>query len=228
MRRSRASGRAMTGGAIIWDYVPFAAQPRWTVSPLGYVVSGVGSRYAITLHRPGLPLRIERVLAPVKVTSEERAVAEAAVTADMRSVNRQWTWNGPAIPSVKAFFTDIRTSAEGRIWVERITGNAPAVQDSASTPSGIIAPRGAGAEMLSQHATAPLERYAFDVYSTHGYLLGTLQVPLGSRITHMRGDNVWAVVNDDMGRSVVVRWRVEPSLAARERAHAAAVARPLQ
>lgn len=218
---------SMNGGAMIWDYVPFAAQPRWTVSPLGYVVSGVGSRYAITLHRPDLPLRIERELNQVKVTSQERAEAEAAVTADMGRVNRQWTWNGPEIPSVKAFFTDIRTSAEGRIWVERVVGGEPAVQDPASSPSSIIAPRGTGAEMIPQRMTAQQERHAFDVYSPDGYLLGTVQVPLRSRITYMRGDNVWGVITDEMGRSVVLRWRVEPSLAARERAHATAGSRPI-
>jgi len=214
----------MSGGAMIWDYVPFAAQPRWTVSPLGYVVSGVGSRYAITLHRPDGPLRIERELEPVAVAAREKSEAEAAVTADMRTVNREWTWNGPAIPSVKAFFTDLRTSAEGRIWVERVVGAA--LQDSASAPSGIIAPRGSGAEIIPRRLTAQQERHAFDVYSPHGYLLGTVQVPLRSRITYMRGDRVWGVVIDDMGRTEVVRWRVEPSLAARERAQASAVVIP--
>lgn len=210
----------MNGGAMIWDYVPFAAQPKWTVSPLGYVVSGTGSTYAITLHRPGAPLRIERVLKPVAVTSHERSAAEVAVTTDMRSVNRQWTWNGPAIPSVKAFFTDLRTSAEGRIWVERVMDGEPARQDSSSAPSGILAPHGSGADRILLPTTMPQERYGFDVYGPDGYLLGTVQVPLRSRITYMRGDQVWGVIMDDMGRAEVVRWRIEPSLALREHAQA--------
>lgn len=65
------------------------------------------------------------------------------------------------------------------------------------------------------------EQLAFDVFSRDGYLLGSVQPPPESRITFMRGDNVWGVVSDDMGRSVAVRWRIEPSLAARERGHRA-------
>ena len=207
----------ITSGAMIWDYVPFAAQPRWAISPLGYVVSGVGSRYAITLHRPNSPLRIERDISPTRVTSRERAAAEASIAADMRSVNRQWTWNGPAIPSVKSLFNDIRVSAEGRIWVERSLDSVIAGPDPATSLPAIVAPRGSGTELVRQNAEALETRSIFDVFSAAGYLLGTVQLPLGARVNYMSGDRVWGVYSDSLGRPTVVRWRVEPSFAARER-----------
>ncbi|HEY0929867.1 MAG TPA: 6-bladed beta-propeller [Gemmatimonas sp.] len=205
-------------GAMIGDNVPFAAQPRWTVSPFGYVVSGVGNRYAITLHRPDRPLRIERDVSPVPTTPQERTASEAAVTANMRTVNPQWTWNGLPIPRVKAFFSDIRVAADGRIWVERPVAGAPVEYDSAAVSPDIVPPIGAGPAPGTREKR---EQLAFDVFSRDGYLLGSVQPPPESRITFMRGDYVWGVVSDDMGRSVVVRWRIEPSLAARERGHRA-------
>ena len=48
-----------------------------------------------------------------------------------------------------------------------------------------------------------------------GASLGHLPVPRGTTLYHMRGDTIWGVQRDSLDVPYVVRFRVEPSLAAR-------------
>jgi hypothetical protein len=209
------AARGSEGGAIR-SLVPFAPQPLWTVSRFGYVVSGVGDRYAITLHRPGAPLRIERDVEPVPIESDERVDAEEIAMAEMRQVDRSWRWSGPSIPDVKPFLTGMRAAADGRIWVRRAVRGVPAEPDAAPQP-GLAPPIGAEGPPVRIPPPRWREPVMFDVFAADGRFLGALAVPERVEVLHMRGDEVWGVERDELDVPQVVRWRISPSLAARER-----------
>lgn len=206
------------GGGTV-DRVPFAPQPSWTVTRFGYVASGVGDRYAITVHRPGTPLRIEREVVPIPVVPDEKANAEEIATARMRQVDRTWRWSGPPIPDVKPLFTEIFPAADGRLWVQRGVQGVRTETDLEPPEPGFIPPLG-GAVGLPP--PIPPSRWrepvVFDIFAADGRFLGTLAVPERTQVLHMRGDHAWGVMLDEMDLPQVVRWRIEPSLAARERA----------
>ena len=197
--------------------VPFAPQPEWALSRFGYVVSVVGDRYAVTLHRPEGPLRIERDVAPVPLDPDERANAEEVAVAGMRQMDPSWRWNGPQIPRAKPLVVAIRAAADGRIWVQRSAPGVRAEPDG-TPPAAIVPPIGGGGPPVAVPPRRWRDPVVFDVFARDGRLLGTLAVPERARLLHLRGDHAWGVERDEMDVPFVVRWRLEPSLAARERA----------
>jgi hypothetical protein len=97
--------------------VPFAAMPRWTMSPLGYLVTGVSDRYAFEVHgKPSEPVvSVRRPNVPaIPVSNQERDSARAAVETSMRRVDAAWTWNGPPIPRSHLGSHHRRSRAENR------------------------------------------------------------------------------------------------------------------
>ena len=215
----RAAAIVATGaeGGAIRSLVPFAPSPEWTVSRFGYVVSAVGDRYAVTLHRPEGPLRIEREAEPVPLDPDERANAEEIAVAEMRRMDPSWRWNGPPIPRTKPLVAAIRAAADGRVWVQRSARGVRAEPDD-TPPAAIVPPIGGGAPPVAAPPRRWRDPVVFDVFAPDGRLLGTLTVPERARLLHLRGDHVWGVERDEMDVPFVVRWRLEPSLAARERA----------
>jgi len=191
--------------------VPFTPQVSCARGPHGWFACGRGDRYAITLHRPGAPLRIERDVAPVPVQGDERASEEEVVTAMLRRTEPGWRWDGPAIPAEKPYFRSIETDADARIWVrrsqlaERIPDEELAEQQRARTTGPPPIPPRRWREPL-----------AYDVFAPDGRFLGHLPVPRRTTLHHMRGDTIWGVQRDSLDVQYVVRFRVEPSLAARE------------
>lgn len=213
----RATAIVATGaeGGAIRSLVPFASQPQWTVSRFGYVVSGVGDRYAVTLHRPEGPLRIERDVKPVPLDADERANAEEIAVAEMRQMDPSWRWNGPPIPRAKPLVAAIRAAADGRVWVQRPARGVPAEPDETPSP-GVVPPIGGGGPPVAIPPRRWRDPVVFDVFARDGRLLGTLAVPERARLLHLQGEHVWGVERDEMDVPFVVRWRVTPSLAARE------------
>jgi hypothetical protein len=209
-----ASIVASSNGGTSMSNVPFAPQRAWTVSPFGYVVSGVGDRYAITLHRPGAPLRIERDVAAVPVDPDEKANAEEIAIAQMRQTDPSWRWNGPPIPDTKPLFGAIRVAADGRIWVQRALAGVRVEPEEPSLQGSRVAPAGEG-----PRERIPPRRWrdpvVFDVYEPDGRLVGTLAVPERAQVIHMRGDHAWGVERDEVDVPYVLRWRIEPAPASR-------------
>ena len=202
------------GGGFV-ERVPFAPQPAWTVSRFGYLVSGVGDRYAITLHRPDSPLRIERELERVPVQPDEKANAQEIVTAELRRMDPAWQWNGPPIPDVKPFFSAIRAAADGRLWIQR-EGRGVQVEPEEISSEALIPPRGGA---IGRPRTPPRRWYEpvlFDIFAPDGRLLGAITVPERARVLYMRDDQVWGVETDSLDVPRVVRWHIEPSVEARE------------
>ncbi|HEU4629061.1 MAG TPA: 6-bladed beta-propeller [Gemmatimonadaceae bacterium] len=199
----RATGTYRGKPSTIVDMVPFTAESVTAFSPYGYVVRGKGDEYAIVLarrHTP--PVRIEREVAPVSVSDEERADAKARATAEMRAIDPRWTWNGPTIPMHKPFFRRLRVDPDGRIWVERAQ---PSVRLSDT-------------QLIPEEPGRPPSRWrepiAYDVFTADGHFLGTLPVPEQASFRYMHGDTIWGVVRDSLNVDYVMRWRIEPSLSA--------------
>jgi hypothetical protein len=178
------------------------------LSPLGYVVTGIPTRYAVELRvppnrpatragappswQPGDPvISIRRNVAPVAVSDVERAESRAWAEKWMReNADPAWTWRGPPVPTTKPAYTDVRIALDGRIWVKIAQ---PSVRRPATDRSG-----------LQFGEAVPV----WDVFESDGAYVGQVRTPTALTQMIMRGDNVWgALINSD-GVPVVKRWRI--------------------
>lgn len=195
---SSGDGRSSTSV----NTVPFSPRSSWSLSPFGYMVAGLSTRYAVDQYLPdGTVLRIERVAEPVPVQSDEKANAQEQATWNMRRTQPDWKWSGPGIPDTKPAFRDIHAGLDGRIWVL-------VHQPGERTPEDEMDP-----------ATGPEDRpvarwqepAAFDVFEPDGSYLGRVTAPTGFSIYPspvFRGDHVWAVVRDELDVQYITRFRV--------------------
>ncbi|MDX1674923.1 MAG: hypothetical protein R3314_09025 [Longimicrobiales bacterium] len=185
------------------DNVPFSPSGHWAFSPLGYMVSGLSTRYAIELYRPDGPvLRIEKDHEPVPVTRGEKANREDITRWHMRRTQPDWTWNGPGIPDVKPPFRDVLVGRDGRIWVLLHTP-AEAIPDD-QLAGGDEGPNPRPAQRWR-------EAVVFDVFEPDGTYLGPVHGPQGMvryPTPIFDGDRVWAVVRDELDVEYVVRFRI--------------------
>jgi hypothetical protein len=180
--------------------LPFGPQTTWTFSPLGYMVGGVSTRYAIEAFRPdGRILRLEREIDPVPVTAGERAHREFATTRNMRNTDPGWRWSGPPIPATKAPFTSVRVDADGRIWVRvAVAGEVVPVDERPDPRPG------------QEAGPAPWrEPLVYDVFADDGVLLGTLAMPPRFTWYGSRGDRVWGITRDELDVQYVTVRRLE-------------------
>jgi hypothetical protein len=184
--------------------VPFSPQPSWAFSPLGWMVGGLSTRYAIDQYLPdGKVLRIERVAEAVPVEPDERADAEEQATWGMKRTQPDWKWNGEPIPSRKPAFRQVMTGLDGRLWVlvhgpaERI----PAEElDRSDDPN-------------ARPPSRWREPVVFDVFEPDGAYLGRVTAPTGFAIYPrpvFRGDQVWAIVRDELDVQYIQRFRIAP------------------
>jgi hypothetical protein len=170
--------------------VPFGPQSSWTFSPLGHVVGGVSTRYAIDAFPPGgRILRMERPVEPVPVAAGERAHREFTTTRNMRRTDPSWRWSGPSIPSSKAPFTSVRADAEGRVWVRVAAVGEPIPADERTEPQPGEPP---GPDPWR-------EPVVYDVFAPDGVLLGTVPMPRRFTWYGSRGEQVWGVTRDELG-----------------------------
>jgi hypothetical protein len=190
--------------SVSQNSVPFTPQAEWTLSPLGYLVGGVSTRYAIDLLiAPGSVRRIERGdWTPVPVKAAERAEAEQIATAGMRQTEPAWHWNGPPIPDSKPPFAGFFVGEDGRIWV-LLHQEAYQIEREEEPEAG-----------HPGHVPSPTwrERVAFDVFEPDGRYLGMVRAPDGFSMWPTpvaRGDTIWAVVRGELEVPFVTRFHVE-------------------
>lgn len=184
--------------------VPFTAEAVWDFSPLGYMVAGVTGRYAIYLFRPGGPvLRIEREAAPVAVQPEESAERKRRITRGLQRQYGDWRWNGPDVPSTKPPWRDLFVDDDGRIWVVPSRPGEAVLSDAEAR---------AIEERTGERPLRYREPPAFDVFDPDGRFLGPVDAPPGLRTGNphplVRGDRMWAVIEDDYGVPYVARYRL--------------------
>ena len=189
--------------SVSMEYVPFTPTVTWTHSPLGYMLGGVSTRYALELFTaPGRVLRIERAdWEPVRVLPAEKEEQERIITADMRQVDPGWRWNSDPVPATKPPYKGIDVGERGRIWVWLHTeARKIETEEAEEVRPGQLPPQ------------TWLEPVVFDVFDPDGRYLGNVRAPEGfSRypIPVIHGDTVWAVVRGEFDVPSVVRFRVE-------------------
>lgn len=182
--------------------VPFSPGPSWAFSPLGRMVGGLSTRYAIDQYLPdGTVLRIERTHEPVAIQGPEKANREEQARWNMRQTQPDWRWNGPAIPDFKPPFQRVHAGRDGRIWVHLHRPGEPVPADEIDEPR----------DSDARPPTRWREPVAFDVFEPDGTYLGLVRAPAGFAIWPTPiydGDRVWAVVRDDLDVPYVVRFRI--------------------
>ena len=216
--------RVNSDGAIV-DTVPYPALPDlnprrlvvgvfWpragaVVSPMGYVVSYVTSRYAIDLRRPrragsgsrpatwqesDAVVSIRRTTTPVAVSSDERRDHEAF----LKSVGR-----GGAIapvPSRKPPIRGVRVDRYGRIWVET---SSPSLRRPTAFGGGAEGPEGLRPDRRWE------EPVIFDVFEADGMFVGSVRFPDGAIPMGFERDRVLCVVRPLPDRDTrLVRFRI--------------------
>ena len=185
--------------------VPFSPQPSWAFSPLGWMVGGLSTRYAVDQYLPGgQVLRIERVAESVPVQPDERADQERQTTWGMRTTQPDWKWNGEPIPDRKPPFRGIATGVDGRIWV-MVHQPGQRVPDEELVEAD---------DPDARPASRWREPVAYDVFEADGSYVGRVRAPDGFSTYPrpvFRGDTVWAIVRDELDVQYLKRFRVARS-----------------
>ena len=200
------TARTPDGGSSSSTNVPFSPPSTCAFGVRGYFVCGNGARYAVTLHRPEGPLRIERDADAPAVQADEKASEEETVTAMMRGTDPSWRWNGPTIPDRKPVFRSLQVAADGRVWVQRSRPGERIPDEELAELEA--ARRGDGPNRIPPRRWR--ERLAYDVFEPDGRFVGHLLVPRRTSLMHMRADTVWAVERDSLDVPYVVRFRLLP------------------
>lgn len=199
---------ASTKSSMSMTSLPYAPRHVWAWSPLGYFVSAQTDRYAVTLSSPdGKIRRVEREVAPVPVTSDERTDAEERITASMRNVDPTWRWSGPSVPDVKAPIAGIFPADDGRIWVSVARQGERVPEDEMPAPPSVqVGP----VDPRRPRVAKWRDPVVYDVFDPDGSFLGRVAAPPRTTLETMRGDHVWAVARDSLDVQQVVRYRVVP------------------
>ena len=178
-----------------------AAEAHWAWHPAGFVVTGHGGRYEITIApRGGRPVVIRRALTPIVVPPEERADDQARITWVMRLNIPGWTWSGPAVPDTKAPLTRLRVDRSGRIWA-RVATPSVRIPDAELEPVKRNKP--------PYRFTAP---NVWEIFAASGRFLGRLELPPRSELVEADRDNLWLLETDQDELPSVVRGTITPSL----------------
>ena len=190
--------------------LPFEARPVTVLSPLGWFITGVPTRYALELHRPGGPVAsVRRAVAPEAVTRAERDSARGEVESRLRRTDPAWSWNGPSLPATKPLYTDLAVGADGRIWVPIVNEVTPGGLSGGPMGVGIgrggARPGGGGQDA----ASPPVRRPAlYDVFEPDGTYLGQVKIPAGVSSIVRRGDYMWGIAYDEDDVQRVKRFRI--------------------
>ena len=171
--------------------IPFTPEPTWTFSPHGYLVAGVGDRYAVSLFRTDAPvLRLEREVDAVAVDPDEKAAWHESIA------DGGGRWDGPDIPNTKPAYRQLAVGMDGRIWV-RLYQRAERREPVDS-------------ERPNPRRDWP-EPTVYDVLEPDGRYLGAVHVPRETTISVMRGDYVWGVTRDSLDVQYIERFRLTGS-----------------
>lgn len=192
------SATGATGGSVVYS-VPFSPSATNEWSPLGYLVSGVSDRYALTLIGASeRPLRIERDVPPVAVAPEERAQMRDRIAQSMRRTDPSWRWSGADVPDTKPAYRSVMTGRGGRLWILPSRAAEPVeAEDRDGNP-----------------VTRWVEPSVWDVFESDGRYLGEVSEPDRTDLRVVHGDVVWGVQRDSLDVQRVVRFRIEPPLGA--------------
>jgi hypothetical protein len=178
---------------------PWFPLGKWALGPNGTLAVGCPAEYVFDVIREGEPvLRISREWTPVRTFPGEYEYWSSAP--QMYS----WALPLPPFPEHRPAYARIILPGDGRVWVWPVH---PSVRHE--TPEHQVATSG------RTHYWWPATRGAFDVFREDGRWLGKVQLPEEVRYDgytppHLviRGDTLWARVQDSLDVQYVVRYRV--------------------
>ncbi len=212
--------------------IPFFPRSMWAWSPLGYLVTGVSTRYAFELRVPrsGKPTGTDAIPAmryrgptaqwapgdgivsirhsapAVRVSDEQRSRERANVETAMRRLNPTWMYSGPDVPRVKPPYTGLRIGEDGTIWVQLSMPGERYIPDPSTRRGG----RGASGPPPSGPPRPQWrEPVVYDVFEPDGRLLGRVAVPANVSLIRLGRARLWGSVRDEDGVQVVKRFRME-------------------
>ena len=194
---------AEQGGAGMGIGVLYAPRVRFRVLPSGAVVRGISENYRFEVeHNDGRRTVIERVIDMPSVREAHREWFTDHWTAEMRSVQPDWSWTANAVPDHFPAFEMFYGDRFGRIWVRRIIGTEEVV---ACDPN----PRAVEA---GQARPCWRDVYGFDVFEEEtGRFLGSVAAPANARHPIRPAfleDGFVMAVEDDVGTIMVKRYRM--------------------
>jgi hypothetical protein len=213
------SVQASTQNASVSAPVPFSPVGAWTISPLGYLITGFPSRYAVDLRvppaaarnqpsvwKPGQPvLSLRRNIEPTPVANNERDDEKKKIEERMKRTDPGWGWGTIDIPKTKPFYNGLLAGLDGRVWVPLISENSRrsgfAMIGGGGGRSGVGSPRPQANEEKPRPAL-------YDVFEPNGTYLGQVQTPAGVSTFVRRGDYVWGVAYDEDDVATVKRFRI--------------------
>jgi len=172
----------------------FPIETVFALFPDGGLVSGRTSAYRISVTpRQGAPIVIERAVSPVRIAGEEREEWEAYMR---YFASRPQSRPPRPLPQTKPFFRDLLTDEAGRIWVHRY-----AVGEKRSIP-----PRPAGD---ARPLLTVREHNTYDLFSSRGVELGTVELEPHTILLAIRGNHVWVRREAEGGEYLVERYQVQ-------------------
>lgn len=179
----------------------YGATDHWGLTAAGEIVQINGATYELVVaRRGGQALVVRRTLTEVPVPDEERSQEEARITWQMQRTQRDWSWNGPPLPTTKAPVTGIGVipTRDGRLWVQVAAPSERIPEADLPTPPD---------------STMPVMAYrmpmVFEVFEADGTLLGRVAMPPRTTLVNAAGEEVWGLATDEDGLPQVIRFRVE-------------------
>ena len=180
--------------------VPFFPDQYARLSPLGYWVHGVASRYGIKVYRDGEPdLVMGRTYDPIPVPGDYAAQRRRAINERFSDIQPGWNWNGPDIPDQMPPFNGLYVGTDGKIWVSLY-------QPYTEEENPEFDPSEEGSE-----PTVWRTKTVYDVFEPDGTYLGQVPVPdeVSTYPQPVFGPNwILAVTRDDLGVERVVRYGI--------------------
>jgi hypothetical protein len=192
-------------GSTSINSVPFAPSSSWTLAPSGAVIAGVSTDYTFEIHYPdGRVTRVEKAWRPVPVEPAEAAWQKRRATANMRSTDPEWVWNGPEVPTTKPAFSSFLADHAGRIWVNRPGAGYHTEGECLENPS---------IDEVSEAYSEPCwrEHSTWDVFDEEGRYLGDADLPEGIQMypaPHIDDTVFLSAFQDDLGIVLVKRYRI--------------------
>ncbi len=181
----------------------FSPSYHWAWTPQGEFVAADGGAYRVVVaRRDGRTLVIRRSMASVPVEGAERDLERDIITASLRRVDPSWSFSsGPSLPTVKAPLQAVKTTRDGRIWVQVAVPSELIPEAQRELPWDSLVP-------VRQFRTPPV----YEVFERDGRFLGRVALPSRATMIEADGDLIWGLEPDDDDLPQVIRWRIEPGL----------------
>ena len=185
--------------------VPFAPKLSWAVAP-GGIVAGASDQYRFEVHdADGTTTIVHRHWEPIPVHPEHAAWQRKYALARIRAAVPDWSWQGDEPPDHQPAFDYFIMPVSGEIWVWR-SGPSRSLPDCMDEPAEN--PR------LARERPCWRSETILDVFGRDGRYLGQVEPPAGLRPApsnpFVRGDRLYAVIEDEAGTIMVKRYRLVP------------------